>query len=246
MLTHDIQTLEPGSEIILFEVDGRAFGAGITRFHAHNVPYTEAEISAAVIAQTELPAKPIFWQGEEYSPWPVKIEDVEINADGSPSNPKLSVANLEGAITALCLVYQNMENARVTIHRTLAKYLDATNFSSGNLDADPSQENLDIWIIDQKLTENDEQVQFLLANPAAVGNYKIGRKMTPYCYWCQRGKYRGADCGYTGSAMFDKDDNPTSDPAVDQCSGTIVGCKVRFGNDAELPYGGFAAVRMIK
>lgn len=139
-----------------------------------------------------------------------------------------------------------MENAKVTVHRTLAKYLDAANFEQGNADADPTQENLDIWIVDQKTAENNQVVQFQLSNPADVGNYKIGRKMTPYCYWCQRGQYRGADCGYTGSNMFDKDDNPTTDPAKDECSGTIAGCKLRFGDDAELPYGGFAAVRMVK
>jgi lambda family phage minor tail protein L len=246
MLTHDIQILEPGSEIILFEVDGSDFGADIMRFHAHNIPHAADEIAEAVAQQLDLPAKSIWWQGEEYSPWPVKIEDVEINSDGSPSSPKLTVANLEGTISALCLIYQNMENARVTIHRTLAKYLDAANFSDGNADADPTQENIDIWLIDQKTTENNQIIQFQLSNPAAVGNYKIGRKMTPYCFWCQRGRYRGPDCGYTGGAMFDIDDNPTTDPAADQCSGTIAGCKKRFGEDAELPYGGFAAVRMIK
>lgn len=245
-LNHDIQTLEPGSEVILYEVDGSAFGADILRFHSHTVPHTEAEIADAVSAGEELLAKSIWWQGEEYSAWPVELKDMEINSDGSPSAPKLTVANLDGAISAVCLIYQNMENAKVTIHRTLAKYLDAVNFDAGNPEADPTQESIDIWMVDRKTDENNQYVQFQLSNPAAVGNFKIGRQMTPYCYWCQRGQYRGPDCGYTGTAMFDEDDNPTTDPEQDQCSGTINGCKLRFGDTAELPFGGFPAVRMIK
>ncbi|MBF4390531.1 phage minor tail protein L, partial [Vibrio anguillarum] len=46
-LSNDIQTLEPGSEIILFEVDGTDFDADILRFQSHLEPYTEQEIQAA-------------------------------------------------------------------------------------------------------------------------------------------------------------------------------------------------------
>jgi len=120
------------------------------------------------------------------------------------------------------------------------------NFDAGNPEADPTQESIDIWMVDRKTDENNQYVQFQLSNPAAVGNFKIGRQMTPYCYWCQRGQYRGPDCGYTGTAMFDEDDNPTTYPEQDQCSGTINGCKLRYGDTAELPFGGFPAVRMIK
>ena len=46
MITNDYQKLEPGNAVRLFEVDGTAFGApDILRFHAYNIPHTEAEIT---------------------------------------------------------------------------------------------------------------------------------------------------------------------------------------------------------
>lgn len=48
MITNDYQKLEPGNAVRLFEVDGTAFGApDILRFHAYNIPHTEAKITAA-------------------------------------------------------------------------------------------------------------------------------------------------------------------------------------------------------
>jgi lambda family phage minor tail protein L len=241
MLSADIQTLEPGSEIILYEIDGSAFGADLLRFHAHNSPYTDADLS-----QETVPARLIVWQGEEYSAWPAQLEGIEVNSDGSPSTPLLTVANIDGSISALCLHFQNMEQAKVTIRRTLAKYLDAANYPSGNTDADPSQEAIEIWYIDKKVNEDNVSVTFELSNPADLSGYKVGRQMTSYCFWCQRGEYRGADCGYTGSAMFTDEDQPTDNPALDQCSGTIVSCTLRFGENEELPHGGFPSVRLIR
>jgi hypothetical protein len=48
-LNNDYQKLEPGNTVRLFEVDGTAFGVGeVLRFHNHNIPHTEAEISLLV------------------------------------------------------------------------------------------------------------------------------------------------------------------------------------------------------
>lgn len=245
-LLNDIQKLEPGEIIRLFEIDGTEFGADIIRFHSHAVPHTPEELQAAEVSTEELPAKSIWWQGQEYRPWPSKIEGIEDNADGSPVAPTLTVANLEGAISALCLAYENMEQAKVTVRFTLAKYLDAVNFPDGNEDADPEQEGLDVWFIDRKTSEDKQAVTFELASPADLSGRRIGRQMTAYCHWAQCNGYRGADCGYAGAAMFDEDDQPTTDPALDQCSGTVTGCALRFGENEPLPHGGFIAVRLIR
>ncbi|MDX7992568.1 phage minor tail protein L, partial [Xenorhabdus sp. psl] len=99
-----LQRLEPGSKILLFAVDGSAFGGPELYFHNHPVPYTEAELES----DGDLPMKSIWWQGVEYKPWTVKIEGLEVNSDGGTVSPTLSVANLDGAISALCLAYQNL------------------------------------------------------------------------------------------------------------------------------------------
>ncbi|MDS9879495.1 phage minor tail protein L, partial [Pseudomonas protegens] len=53
-ITADIQTLEPGAWVELFELDATALGAELYRFHGY--PQQSS----------------IYWQGEEYSPWPIK------------------------------------------------------------------------------------------------------------------------------------------------------------------------------
>jgi len=124
-ITADHQKLEPGNLIRLFEVDGSAFGVDPLRFHSHPMPYSEAEITAAGNDASKLPGKPIFWQGQRYDAWPCKIEDMESNGDGTASSPKLVVANIDGSIASLCLMYQDMKQAKVTIRETYAHYLDA-------------------------------------------------------------------------------------------------------------------------
>jgi hypothetical protein len=118
-LNNDYQKLEPGNTVRLFEVDGTAFGVGeVLRFHNHNIPHTEAEISAAGGDESKLPAKSIWWQGVEYSAWPCQIDGLEKSTTGSGATPKLTVANLDGSITALCLAYDDLLKATVTIHDT--------------------------------------------------------------------------------------------------------------------------------
>ena len=40
-------------------------------------------------------------------------------------------------------------------------------------------------------------------------------------------------------------DDPTDDPALDQCKGCLSSCKLRFGENNELSFGGFPAVSLI-
>lgn len=231
----DVQKLEPGQRVRLIEVDCTEFGGDILRFHNYNVPYTQAELLAAQSSGTELPPKKIVWQGEEYSCWPYGIEGIEMDGTGSANSPTLAVSNLDETISALCLTYQDLAQAKVTIHTTFQHYLD------GQPDADPTQEFVQIWYIDYKQSENNEQVVWNLANPADVGGKLIpARQIQPICYWMLQGQYRGTDCGYTGTNYFDVDGNPVSDPNLDVCNGLAsTGCKVRFGADQPLGFGGF-------
>jgi phage-related protein len=68
-LNADYQKLEPGNEVRLFSVDGTAFGmSDVLFFHAHNIAHTPEEIDAAGGDESKLPAKSIWWQGQEYKP----------------------------------------------------------------------------------------------------------------------------------------------------------------------------------
>lgn len=198
--------------------------------------------------ESKLPAKSIWWQGIEYSAWPCQIEGIETSTTGSSAEPKLTVANLDGSITALCLAYDDMAQAKVSIHDTLAKYLDARNFLQGNPTADPTQEKLKVFYIDRKSEENKRQVEFTLTSPMDLQGLQIPtRQLHSICTWCIRGKYRSGDgCDYAGTAYFDKFNNPVSDPSLDVCSGNLTGCKLRFGENNELSFGGFPGTSLLR
>jgi lambda family phage minor tail protein L len=244
-LIKDIQVLEPGSEVLLFELDGSDYGADVLRFHGHAIPYTAAELFAAGVDADQLPAKAIWWQGEEYGAWPMQIDGIQANGDGTAVRPSLSVGNVNGRITALCLAFDDLLQFKLTMRHTLVRYIDAQNFPGGNTEADPTQESIEVWYVDQKTNEDGETVSWELASPGDVGGESIGRQMTTLCHWCLTGGYRGPNCGYTGP-YFDKDGNPTTNPELDECNGLLTtGCEPRWGAGNELPFGGFPAVSLI-
>ena len=245
----DYQKFEPGNPVRLFEVDGTAFGVSdVMHFHAHNVAYTPEEIDAAGGDESKLQAKSIWWQGNEYKAWPCQIEGIEATTDGTSPQPKLSVANLDSSITALCLAYDDLLQAKVSVHDTLAKYLDARNYIGGNPTADPTQEKLKVFYIDAKSSETNEVVEFTLTSPMDLQGLMIPtRQLHSLCTWCIRNKYRSGDgCDYAGARYFDKNNKPVSDPSLDECNGTLTACKLRHGESNELPFGGFPGTSLIR
>lgn len=229
-LLADIQTLEPGARVRLFELDATVLGADSLLFHPH------------------LQTNPIVWQGQVYDPWPVEATGFERTSD-QPPTPRLRVGNINGSITALCLLFDDLVGARLILRRTLVQYLDAVNFSGGNSRADPNEHFPDeIWFIERKVSEDDEVVEFELATAADLNGEQLpGRQIIAgTCGWIVRGGYRGSYCGYNGPPVADINDNPTSDPSQDVCGGKVRSCKLRFGVNEPLPYGGFPAAGLLR
>ena len=54
--------------------------------------------------------------------------------------------------------------------------------------------------------------------------------------------YSCAECPYTGNNYFLKDGSTTTSPADDACGKRLSDCKKRFGETAELPFGGFPGI----
>jgi lambda family phage minor tail protein L len=226
----DIQTLEPGAWVELFELDATNLGADKLWFHG----YTQVG--------------PIFWQGQQYDPWPIQAEGFAIDPTQAPT-PKLTAGNVDGRMTALCLAYQDLVGAKLFRHRTLGKYLDATNFADGNPTADPSQEiPPDMWVIERRSNETNQALEWELSSALDFNGRQLpGRLIVAnYCTWLARGGYRGPFCGYTGPAVAKADDTPTDDPELDVCGGRLSSCKLRFGANNQLNYGGFPAASLIK
>lgn len=233
-LTADIQGLEPGEHVELFELDATGIGGDRLLFHGY------------------VNAGPILWQGNAYQPWPIEAEGFARNGVGTLPTPLLRVGNigvgqdgepLPGMISALCLALDDLIGARLTRHRTLAQYLD------GQPTADPTQEfPPEIWLIEAKTSETKDVVEFELRSALDFDGQQLPARQinANMCGWVTIGGYRGPYCGYTGSAMFDRDDNPVIDPTRDKCGGRMTSCKLRFGEWAELPYGGFPSADTLR
>lgn len=230
----DVQKLEPGERVELFELDARSITGGgtgdVLRFHG----YTQVGS--------------IWWQGLEYSPWPIEAEGFELNPE-QPPVPTLSVGNIDGSITALCLAYEDLVGATLIRHQTFGKYLDAANFGGTNPTADPSQEfPPDTWTLERKASEDGTMVQWELSCPLDIGDQQLPGRLiiANFCTALQRGGYRGPNCGYTGPAVAEADDTPTSSPELDRCGGRLSSCKLRQWPDGVLNFNGFPAAGLMR
>lgn len=235
-----IQQLEPGAKVKLVEVDCTSFGGDILRFHNYNVDYTEAELLAFQASGSDIPPKPIVWQGEEYVCWPHQLTGIEWDGTGKSPQPTLEVSNQDGSISAMCLALQNLFGAKVTEHTTFRQFL---------LDGDDPDETMEFtqtWFISRKSGETQTSISFELSSPADFTGQQLPRRQIySLCHWAMNGQYRGPDCGYTGTNYFTDKGVPTTDPSKDACGGLCADCKLRFGEESPLPFGGFIASSLI-
>jgi lambda family phage minor tail protein L len=224
----EVQQLEPGTLIELFTLDGTSIGADIAYFHGHQQ------------------AESVWWGGNEFKPWPITSEGWDVTTN-QPPTPTVTVGNIDGSISALCAVFDDMQGAVLLREQTFGRYLDAANFPDGNPFADPTRAiSSEKWTIERKVSEDKRQVTFELASPLNFQNVQLpGEQILPdSCRWLRRGGYRGPFCGYNGPPVAKSDDTPTSDPALDRCGGRVVSCKLRFGEKNPLPTGSFPAARL--
>ncbi len=226
----EIQKLAPSAVIELFILDLSLFGQGMVYFHAG----------------TNAVQQRLVWQGNAYDAFPIQVEGFEFNGNGQIPRPKLKVANVTGAITAMVLIYQDLVGAKITRKRTLAKYLDAVNFPGGvNSTADSTAEFADdIYYIDRKSRETRDVIEFELAASFDLEGVNLPRRqiVQNVCPW----RYRSSECGYTGTSYFDANDQSVPSSTQDICGKRLSSCQARFGQNAELPFGGFPAAGLFR
>lgn len=235
-----IHSLEPGAKVKLIEVDCTGFQGDLLRFHNYNVPHTEAELLAYQASGKDVPPKSLWFQGKEYSCWPYQLSGSALDGTGASPTPMLEVANIDGSISSLCLLLQNLFGAKVTEHTTFEQYLD------GGTDADPEMEYQQVWWICRKAAEDDVTISFELSSPADLTGQELPkRSIHSMCHWAMNNGYRGPDCGYTGTKYFTEKGEPTTDPSKDKCGGCVRDCKLRQGAENQLTFGGFIASSLI-
>ncbi|QXG07663.1 tail tip assembly protein L [Erwinia phage Snitter] len=236
-----LQSLYPGEIITLVEVDGTKFGSQIYRFHNENLQYTSQELMQA--QQTgNLPPKNIIFKGQEYGARPFGIGGIELNSNGTPGKPQLSLSNIDGRVSGMVRVYNGMMQAKVTIWITTAELMDVT----GNINDGAFRKF--IYYIERPTYISKEIVQFDMTSPYDMDGVMIPPRLTQAsCFWAQRGWYKsGKGCSYNGNRYFDKDNNPVSDPSLDFCAGTTRSCSLRFGEGNELDFGGCAVASLLR
>ena len=187
----------------------------------------------------------IVWNGNAYTRMPVVADGFEMRSTGALPQPTITIANLDGNMTTvLALVNQttagnDLTGATVKRIRTLKRYID------GEASADPNAKFPDeIWRISRKATETRDIVTFELSSAFDLVGQKIPKRqiVANTCQWI----YRSAECGYAGSNYFDVNGNTVSALADDVCGKRIASCKLRFGENGELPFGSFPGAGLIR
>jgi lambda family phage minor tail protein L len=228
-----LQEIAPGAIIELFELELNAAQHGVNetyRFHAG----VNADDNQSIV-----------WAGEEYLRFPIEAEGFEYNGTGQLPRPKMRVSNIFGTITAILLsLPDGLLGAKVIRIRTLARYIDAVNFSGGVNPLgtpDPTAEfPREIYYIDRKSTETRDVVEFELAAVFDLAGIRAPKRqcIANICQWV----YRSAECSYTGSSYFDENDNAVGSLAADVCGKRLSSCKKRFGQLGILPFGSYPGI----
>tara|TARA_B100000700_G_C14982830_1_gene827278 strand:+ start:556 stop:1338 length:783 start_codon:yes stop_codon:yes gene_type:complete len=163
----ELQKLNPSAIIELFELklkEGIHYATGnpdsvttTQRFHAGTSLNSNGEV---------------VWQGNSYTRLPIEASGFSYQS-GQVPRPGLTISNGLSAMTAILQTANettpgnDLAGAELIRIRTLARYLDAANFSGGSNPLgtpDPYAEfPRETWIVDRKATESREVVSFELS-----------------------------------------------------------------------------------
>jgi len=118
----DLQSVNPSAVIELFTLETNlALHGSAQTYRFHN--------GANLNANGE-----VVWNGNSYERFPIKCEGFTFNATGTLPRPTLTISNILGTMTAILLnvnqttTGNDLNGAKLTRIRTLARYLDAINF----------------------------------------------------------------------------------------------------------------------
>ena len=235
----ELSKLNPSSIVELFEVktSARLHGAcEVYRFHAG--------VNAKAVSGH------LVWAGNTYYAWPVEADGFEYSGSGAMPRPKVRIANVNSAVTAILLEVNqftagsDLVGAEVKRIRTLARFLDAVNFENdtnpfGTPDPTSSLPE-EIYFIDRKAVETKDIVEFELVSAFDLAGVRIPKRQTisNICQWI----YRSTECGYTGTSYFNANDEAVGSASQDVCGKRLSSCRARFGASGTLPFGSYPGV----
>ena len=169
----EVQKINPSAIIELFtlQLDNSLHGATtVYRFHSGSNLDANGEI---------------VWAGNSYLRFPIQATGFAYQRGQIP-RPKLVISNALGTISAILLFVNqttagnDLTGATFTRIRTMARFLDAANFSGGSNPfgtPDPTAEfKRQIYTVDRKSAENRNVVEFELAGAIDMAGVRAPKR----------------------------------------------------------------------
>ena len=108
-----------------------------------------------------------YLAGSSFEPMALEVSGLEMRSDGKASAPTLSMANningIQNAVSAYCLQFKDFAGANL---KSLPHLLNTLMLKISLQVTTASNESKEqIWYIEQKTSENAQQVTFELSNP---------------------------------------------------------------------------------
>lgn len=213
---------------------------------------TSATMTRQAVANTAEAVKVPVWQGNAYTPIPIRASGFEKTGNGAFPKPKLVMSNITGAGSLLMQQYGDIRGATVKRTRMYADHLD------NGPEPDPAAfYTPDVFTLVRRSQQDAQIIEFELASKldqqgVQLPRRQILRDVCPFVYrrWnpaLNSGAggfdYTAATCPYSGPAMFDIHGEVVTNGAEDVCSHTLaLGCRKRYGTQGDIPFGGFPMV----
>ncbi|WP_426994446.1 phage minor tail protein L [Methylomonas sp. CM2] len=217
-LVAEVHKLAPSGRVDLYSLDLNSIGVGaVYYFYAgQDTDYT-----------------PIVYQGDTYQPWYVVITGIEKRGNGASPRPMAEVGNPGRFITDLCRAHQDLVGATIRRRRTLAQYVVANEAAYRD----------EFYLIERRAEESWSAVKFELGSPADLPEKQLPGMIAiatgcPHRYKSTAG---GSGCSWPGTnpaKWFDRNGDPVGSSALDVCGKRLSDCKLRFGANSPLDYGG--------
>lgn len=223
----NLQAFDGDKWVELFVLDATNLNAGYFYFHAGTNEYNTN----------------IIWQGQEYVALPLEAEGFACSSSEFP-RPKIKLANIQGIFSTLVRSYNDLIGMKVIRRRTMVRYLDAVNFTDGNPTANPLEALEDeIYYVTQKTAENKLYIEFELGSSLDLQGVYLPRRrvIANVCPFA----YRGEECGYAGTKYWNVNGVTVTTLAEDRCGKTVSACKLRFGSNGDLSFGGFPGAALV-
>ena len=173
--TSELQAIAPGAVIELFTLSlNSTLHGDSTIYRFHN--------GANLNANGE-----VVWDGNSYLRFPIECTGFEFGSTGTLPRPTITISNIFGTITTILqdvnttTVGNDLNGATLTRIRTLARFLDAANFTGGTNPfgtPDPTAEfPQEIYILDRKVTENRSVVTWEAQSALDLVNVKLPKRI---------------------------------------------------------------------